>query len=812
MSADDDLTANEAPFALIAAAILDGEPIDWSAADASTDDEDRPLLDHLKHIAALAEVHRAGMPDAWGHLRILERVGRGAFGDVYRAWDSRLDREVALKLLPAEEHADGLATSIIEEGRLLARIRHPNVVTIYGAERIQGRIGLWMELVAGRTLHDLTMSGRRFTSREVVDIGRQICSAVSAVHGAGLLHRDIKAQNVMIADDGRVVLMDFGAGRETGRARHAGLAGTPLYLAPEVITGTGKTSVAAEIYSIGVLLFFLLTGKFPVRGSNLSELRKAHAQGARANLRTIRADVHRGLAAVIERAIDPDPARRFGSADTLAAALTRVVSGGFAKRALLVTVAASVVLGAIFAWNAGGRPREATPSARIAVLPFTNGTDDPGNEHLADGITEGIIRALGMVRGLDVRSRTSSFTFKGGPRDLGEIQRRLGVDYVVEGTVVRADGLLVVDAKLLEIGGKRAVWSKRLERGLTVPDIQAIQDDVAAAVVDELQLTFERSERRYALNLETYDTYLRARTLAERRGYSTIQAVQLFEKVIESDPTYTPAYAGLVIAYAYMSMSPYQTISFEEAHAIMRPAAIKAVDLDSQLAEAHAARGWVHAREFEWAEADASFRRAIALNPSLTFIATGYSFSTLRPLGRPAEAEALIREAARLDPLSLDVQRELAQSLLQQGKAAEAIAILERIRQTDSDLAFVDLTLGRALVLVGRIEESLPLLERRRERLTETDQGVHPWIAWAYVKSGRREDAEQLARANDHLPFRRAIINAALGNADRMFDGLEEMASREPQRLAQLMRTPEMSAYRSDERFRQLLRRLNMQD
>lgn len=806
------MIADDTRLAMLAGAILDGQPIDWDAADSSTQDADRPLLARLRQIAALAEAHRADMPETWGPLRILERIGKGAFGEVYRAWDSRLDREVALKLLPADDHPGGdLSTSIIEEGRLLARLHHPNVVTIYGAERIQGRVGLWMEYITGQTLHQMVTAGRRFTPTEVVRIGREICSAAAAVHAAGLLHRDIKAQNVMMSGEGRVVLMDFGAGRDRADAERGGIAGTPLYLAPEILARAGNASVQAEIYSIGVVLFFLLTGSYPVQGRNFPELRAAHQQGTRTTLKSLRPDLPRRLCLAVERAIDPDARRRYQTSAALESALASVESRAGLKRGVYAAAAASLALAAFFTWSpTDGRAVPASP--QLAVLPLTTSSGDSGDEQLADGLTEEIIRSLGTIQGLHVRSRTSSFAFKNRERDLEEIRRRLGVDYVVEGSVVRAGGQLIIYAELLEVEGQRSLWSNRFERELTASDIHTIPDDISSDIAGELGLRPESKRRRYATNLQTYETYLRARSLAERRGNDTMQAVQLFNKVIQADRLYTPAYAGLVLAYAYMSMLPYQTVPFETAHAIMKPAAIKAVELDPDLAEAHAARGWVHARDFEWAAAEAAFRRALELNPNLTFIYTSFSFCTLRPLGKTREAEALIREAAHIDPYSGDVQRELAQVLLELGRTDEAIEILEAIRLSDSDLPFVDVTLGRALALAGRIDESLPLLERRRERLVEPESGVHPWVSWAYMKAGRRVEVEELARRNDHLPFRRAVINGALGNLDRMFQGLEEMAEREPQRLALVLRSPEFGTFRADERYRKLLRRLNLPD
>ena len=257
----------------------------------------------------------------WGHLQILEPIGRGAFGDVYRAWDSRLDREVALKLIPASLPIAGAspAASIIEEGRLLARVRHPNVVTIHGAEQIGDRIGLWMELVRGRTLEESLRAGSTFTPSEAIRVGGELARAVAAVHAAGLLHRDIKAQNVMQADDGRIVLMDFGTGREL-RDEGTDLAGTPLYLAPEVFSGQ-PASVQSDIYSIGVLLYRLVTGGFPLEARSFADIRAMHARGEFTLLRKRRPDLPEQFLRAVDRSLSPDPAERFATTAQMAIAL-----------------------------------------------------------------------------------------------------------------------------------------------------------------------------------------------------------------------------------------------------------------------------------------------------------------------------------------------------------------------------------------------------------------------------------------------------------------------------------------------------------
>ena len=273
------------------------------------------------------------MPRRWrvhdgDPLTIVSLVARGGFSEVYRAWEPRLQREVALKLLdaPSPETAS-LPTRAIEEARLLARVRHPNVLTVYGAESIEGRVGIWTEFIDGRTLDALVRERGFLTPDEVVAIGLDLCRALAAVHDAGLLHRDIKAHNVMRETGGRIVLMDFGTGQDLTRVRprEGDLTGTPLYLAPEIFAG-GPPSVASDIYALGVLLYFLLTGAYPVRGSTMRDVGEAHRAGNRVSLRDERRDLPAAFVGVVDQAIDPDPSRRFENIGAFESALDRVQS------------------------------------------------------------------------------------------------------------------------------------------------------------------------------------------------------------------------------------------------------------------------------------------------------------------------------------------------------------------------------------------------------------------------------------------------------------------------------------------------------
>ena len=799
----------------IADAILDGTPIDWPRVDTE-DVPDKAFVEQLKTLAALRNIRCASVatppePWRWGHLQVFERIGHGAFGDVYRAWDPRLDREVALKLLRSDVVDDGQGSAVIDEGKLLARVRHPNVVTIYGAEAIDGRIGLWMEFVNGSTLEERVRSGRTFTPAEVTRLGLDLCAAVAAVHAAGLLHRDIKAHNVMLDDGGRLVLMDFGAGHEADESTGKAAAGTPLYLAPEVLSD-GAATRRSDVYSIGVVLFRLLTGSYPVFGGDLADLRRAHATENGADARLEHAAIPVRLRRVLGRAIDPDPDRRYAGADMLGAALAALERAPTIKRVAYGAACTAALLAVLaIGWNPGLRdmfmraqeaPANAASTPTIAVLPFVNASSDAGNDDFIDGLTSEVIRNLAVIDGLQVRSQTSSFFFKDRPRDMREVAKQLQVALVVEAYVQRIGNQLRIHAQLVRVPDDVPVWSNRFDR--TLDDVFAIQDEISLAIVNELRLSLGRGQRRYQTNLAAYDLYLRGRALVARRGpESAEQAVRLFEQVIAIDRGFAPAHAGLADAYATMS---WPIDAPETALAGMRAAAVKALQMDSELAEAHAAMGITYAREFDWENAASSFERAITLNPNLSEIRTSYSASTLLPQGHAAKALEILAGAMEMDPLSLAVKREVGMAQFNGGHYEEAILTLRQVVAADPDFTYAANVLARALTFAGRPEEAIALWESRSQ-----PSDWERWLMPAYVKQGRRADVERLLNLprNAH-PYRQALNYAALGDKERTFEALSRAAVVAPVRTAAALALPEMSQLRGDPRLEQLRKRFNL--
>lgn len=444
--------ANEPELLGASTSISDGEVLDWAQLERTAPSErERRILRQLQIVSEIARWHASDvgndldagagertiataaiaaatspvtspMPERWGHLELRQRVGVGAFGEVYRAWDTTLQREVALKLM-LEDGALGrsgaAANAALEEARLMARVRHPNVVQVYGAERHDGRVGLWMEFVRGRTLDEQVRAHGTMGAREAALLGQELCRALTAVHRAGLVHRDVKARNVMREDGGRIVLMDFGTGwdREPASGVKARLAGTPAFMAPEVLNGAPATP-QSDLYSLGVLLHYVVTGQFPVEARSIAEMRQAHAEGRVSLLREARPDLPEPFLQVVEKALITDPGQRFGSSGQMERALGAALgvepaahaepagnapkTDGGSKRQMLAVVlwsvvALAVVLGGQFGarWRrheprqaATAEPSNVAPQsgAGAAATPYTveahfarrrNGTSEP---------------------------------------------------------------------------------------------------------------------------------------------------------------------------------------------------------------------------------------------------------------------------------------------------------------------------------------------------------------------------------------------------------------------------------------------------
>jgi TolB-like protein len=442
----------------------------------------------------------------------------------------------------------------------------------------------------------------------------------------------------------------------------------------------------------------------------------------------------------------------------------------------------------------------------IAVLPLVNVNQDSGGDYFADGLTGELISNLSIIEGLSVRSQTSSFVFKGKPRNVREAGTQLGVDYILEGSVLRDSGQLRVLVQLVRVRDDQPLWSGHYNRDLQ--DVLAIQDEISRGIVNSLRLKLGRGRWRYETSVEAYDFYLRARALQVQKGVRGVnESVEPFERAIAKDPSFAPAYAGLAAAYA--TRTGEEVINFgppiERAAEIvkMRAAAGKALELDPLLAEAHAALGMVYSRDAQWEQAERSFRRALELDPNSSLLRSHIILNLLLPLGRIEEAMEQVQAAEKADPLSPRVQSLFAHVLIGAGRFDEATEHCVRLPTCGP----AKIMLARALLGRGRVEDAIKILKAAPNRSSDVAMGV---LGVAYARAGRREEAEKVA-ADLPSPIQ-AEIFAGLGDKDRTFQALDRSVSLGGVRMGIDLVFPEFAFLRGDPRLKALRKNVGLPD
>jgi serine/threonine protein kinase/tetratricopeptide (TPR) repeat protein len=599
-----------APLLPLAESIADGSAVDWEAAEARATSDERAIIQQLRVLSNLAGLHRS-MPrraaarpplpsrvsdspaiGSWGHLALLERLGGGTFGDVYRVWDNHLEREVALKLLKIDDSVQDLqASRIATEGRLLARVRHTNVITVHGVDLHDHRVGLWMELVRGATLEQGLREHGPLSAREAALAGIDLCRALAAIHGAGLIHRDVKAQNVMREDGGRIVLMDLGTGREVDRTGHGSepdLAGTPLYLAPEIFNGS-PASERTDLYSLGVLLYHLVTGAFPVRATTVEELKVGHDSGSGVRLRDARADLPTAFVQVVDRATASDPARRYASAGAFEAALVEALDASavagprfWTWRGLALWSAAAATVVAISALAVPSvRHRFASPPALVSsrdgvlVAEFFNRT----GEAVFDGtLKEALtiqIQQSPYLNASAARNVESGRANRSGSRPLEssvarELCRRRRMNALVVGSIaLRADRYVIdVEAQNCDTGETIAKGEREASSRATVLQALGMATDEVRAKLGESQTSIRQFnvpvEDATTSSLDALRSYSLGMDTRAKGGEA--EAIPFFTHALELDPRFALAEGRLGAIYANLREFEQSKVHIEKAY------------------------------------------------------------------------------------------------------------------------------------------------------------------------------------------------------------------------------------------------------
>lgn len=817
----------------LASAISDGVPVDWAAAESAAESDDHlEVVRNLRVISTLGGIHRtetcqdldtapAATPveagaravPGWGHFALLDRLGEGSQGEVFRAIDTRLDREVALKFLRRAAKPED-AEHVLSEARLLARVRHPNVITVYGADLIDGRVGMWMELISGDTLDASISRSGPMSAIEAAIVGVDLCRAVAAVHTAGLLHRDIKGQNVMRESGGRYVLMDFGAGHDLAdhlKGRRG--AGTPLYLAPEVLAG-GAASVQSDIYAIGVLLFYLASGTFPVAAWSVPELIESHERRERRRLADVRGDLPAAFTDAVERAIDPDPAARFRTVSELSASLTQSIVAGTSdaratpKRRRQLWIAGTVLAGAVAAAAGWIWTRDAaTPAGpfTIAVLPFEDLSSDQRAGFLAEGLSDLVITDLGRRPKLSVLARTSSRQFAGNRRAL-DLARDLGVNYIVEGSLQPDGDRWTVTARVMTAGAGTVMTSRTFH--LDRSGLGRVPHDIADAVTSFLKLPSASGPVAQALtDPEAIEAYVRGWSeywRLTREGFT--EAERLFKVTTAKAPDYAPAHAALAYVMLQLEKS-YKAYPPGSAAPIALREAETAVRLDPTSAQALASLGWIHFYGlWDWRGGEQFLRQAVELNPSDAQNRWMYA-QLLMAENRLDAALEEARLVQRLDPLTPARYSNIATVLFYSRRYEEAVREMQQLIARDPSATIGHFGLGRFLSALGRHDEAVMMI---RTAANANEPPVRAELARILTVAGREADAVALLpaldadyRAGRLAPDYYAFLKLARGEPQEALRLLQEAVNQ---------RSPSVIWINVDPRFDQLRNRTEFLD
>ena len=770
-----------------------------------------------------------------GRYRIIALLGSGGMGEVYRAHDSRLDRDVAIKLLKPTTGGDE-TQRLMTEARAVSALAHPHVCTLHEIDEVGGKTFLVMELVEGQTL--AAVIGRRALSADrVIRYAAQVASALAHAHQRQVIHRDLKSANVMITPEGRAKVLDFGIAR---RAANTGfdeatrsipsldaagvIAGTLPYMAPEVIHGVPADS-RSDIWALGIVMCEALTGRRPFEGGSAFELASAIVHAPAPELP---ADTPAGLRSIVRRCLRKEPSERYQSAAEVAAALDAVstdappvanqqtqVAPWYKYAALLLLVVAVAAL----SWYAWGRGRDNVAIGSLAVLPFADLSPNPESEYLADGVTDAMITELGQLGSLRVISRTSSMRFRDSSKSITEIARELGVDAVLEGSLVRDDGRVRVTARLIRAATEASLWTGSYDRDLR--DILALQRDFAQTVVRELRLSLtpdqaSRLGREQQVNPEAVEAYLKGRyQWAKRTPASLRLSIEFFQAAIRADSTYAAPHAGLANSYVLLGLAWLTERASSEALAEAKAEAARALALDPRAPDAHTAIGYAELWSWNLAESERAFARAIELNPSDATTRFWHAVR-LAAEGRFEESIAEVKQGQALDPVSPVVTAGVSWAYHLAGRHAEAVDYARRALEIEPDFVIGMSRLGVAYKHQRDYDRATAMLQRA-VTLSGRNPDALAQLGHAYGLQGRTREARQLLEELNVLAktryvpaFDQMLVHAGLGERDQAFEWLQRAYDERYGPLILLRVDPDFQALRDDPRFEQFVRKISV--
>lgn len=785
-----------------------------------------------------------------GPYEILAPIGEGGMGVVFQARDPRLDRQVAIKLLPSALAADRQAQERLRrEAMAAAALDHPYICKIFEIGEERDAVFLVMEYVAGETLDRRLRSGR-MPLPETLRLAGEIAEALQEAHERGILHRDLKPSNIILTQQDHVKVMDFGLAKRLSdlpRADDATLdiaspqltapgtiLGTPDYMSPEQVKGL-PLDVRSDLFSFGVVLAEMAGARHPFRKQSTVETLSAVLRDPP----DLNNDIPQGMTVLLQRLLAKSAEDRYGSAADVRASLSGLASSSGAAFPDKVSTGASaswrwptvaglaVFIGLVVylvthfgLLHTGPRGPEAAISPHairsIAVLPLDNYSGDPSQDYFAEGMTDELTTDLATISQLRVISRGSVMQFKGEHRPpTPEIAKTLNVDAVLEGSVLRAGDKVRITAQLIDARADKHLWAKSFERNSR--DVLALQDELASAIAGEINVQLTPSEESRlasarSVDPEAHDAYLKGRYFFNRPSDENLKkAIEQFEVAIKLNPSFAPAFSGLSDAYLWAGYNE-GVLTATEAKPKAKAAAEKAIQLDDTSAEAHTSLAVFKLfYEFDWQGGESEFRRAFALNPNYAFAHDQFGLE-LAFQGRLEEAEAEGKRAAELDPLSPQIPIDNVMALAWQRKYQVAKAEALRASDLDPSFYFPYWAYGWIDIQAGKISDAIP--EFQKSKAMESPAFVTAFLGYAYGASGDRAHAmaemEELKKGSHGkvLPFNLALVYLGIGDRQRALDYLEQAYASNSQWMGWLKEDRVFDALHSEPRYVALMRKL----
>lgn len=775
----------------------------------------------------------------FSHYEVLEKLGSGGMGEVYRARDTKLGRDVAIKVLRAELSQDPDRLKRFEqEARSASALNHPNIITIHDIDQHQSTPYIAMEYVEGKTLREVLSEGP-LPTRKLLKLATQMADGLAKAHSAGLVHRDIKPENVMVTDDGFVKILDFGLAKLLPEVeaydsemttmtkeltREGVIVGTIGYMSPEQASGR-PLDHRSDQFSFGAILYEMATGKIAFKRETAAQALAAIIEGQPEPIAKVNPKVPAHLKAIVERCLEKEPSERYESTRDLARELEGLREIPFelptvlTRRAALASIAALLALGLalLLGLNVRGlRDRlleQAGPAAidSLAVLPLTNQSRDPEQEYFVDGITEALITDLAKISALKVISRNSAMRYKDTDKSIPEIAAELGVDAVIGGSVLRSGDRVRVTAQLIEARTDQYLWADSFDRD--VRDILALYSDVARAIAREIEIAVTpEEETRLAgarpVDPEAYELYVQGRYHLAHGPDGLMKANEFFQKAVAEDPSFTQAYGAL--AYSYILVGNMNLQPPNEVFPKAKEVALKAQEMDDTLAETQKALvsiKWSYERD--WHGVDKTLARALETSPGDSALRAWHG-QYLSLLGRHDEAIAETKKAWELDPNSSRRRFNVGMILYFARRYDEAIQHMQKMIESHPNDEMSHFYLSLIFLEKGMFTEAI---EEAETGVELSDRSVRTnWLAYAYAAAGRRDEARKMLQDLEREQVSTgwiAAIHTALGDKDEAFAWLDKAYDSYDSWLFQLQ-DPIWDPLRDDPRFEDLLRRLNL--